>query len=87
MDGTTSIGLGRAEGYRLPGSPDTRCAERNRLDLRVTAFMKAEAECRKVGETAPELPTGGDRWRVMWDPEGRPFRLVPDRPGARALPK
>ncbi len=75
-DGNTSIGFGRVEGYRPPNWPDDEHAKQYHLDFRVTDVAKAEARSRELGASLPHFQPGGDRWRVMLDPEGRPFCLV-----------
>ncbi len=81
-DGSTSIGFGKIGGYRAPEWPDAGSAKRFHLDLRVSDLARAEAEARKLGATVPQFQPGGERWRVMLDPAGHPFCLVPQRPAS-----
>ena len=75
-NGSTSIGFGRVDGYTAPSWPDDQHAKQYHLDLLVSDTTQAEAECRELGATLPDFQPGGDRWRVLLDPEGRPFCLV-----------
>jgi predicted enzyme related to lactoylglutathione lyase len=77
-DGTTSIGFGRVESYSPPTWPDGEHSKQYHLDLRVRDVAKAEAVSRELGATVPDFQPGGERWRVMLDPEGHPFCLVPE---------
>ncbi len=81
-DGTTSIGFGRIDSYTPPRWPDDEHAKQYHLDLRVSDIAMAEVASMKLGATVPEFQPGGDRWRVMLDPEGRPFCLVTDAAGS-----
>src|SRR5580704_15422210 len=81
-DGTTSIGFGRIDGYTPPRWPDDEHAKQYHLDLRVRDVAMAEVASMKLGATVPEFQPGGDRWRVMLDPEGRPFCLMPAAAGS-----
>jgi predicted enzyme related to lactoylglutathione lyase len=81
-DGTTSIGFGRIDGYTPPRWPDDEHAKQYHLDLRVPDVAMAEVASMKLGATVPEFQPGGERWRVMLDPEGRPFCLMPDAAGS-----
>jgi len=81
-DGTTSIGFGRIDGYTPPRWPDDEHAKQYHLDLRVPDVAMAEVASMKLGATVPEFQPGGDRWRVILDPEGRPFCLMPDAAGS-----
>ena len=81
-DGTTSIGFGRIDGYTPPRWPDDEHAKQYHLDLRVPDVAIGEVASMKLGATVPEFQPGGDRWRVMLDPEGRPLCLMPDAAGS-----
>lgn len=72
-NGATSIGFGRIEGYLPPAWPDTEHAKRYHLDFQVEDLSEAEAACLEFGATVPEYQPNPDRWRVLLDPEGRPF--------------
>ncbi len=80
-DGATSIGFGRVEAYTPPTWPDAEHSKRYHLDLRVHDLAAAEAACARLGATLPDFQPGGDRWRVMLDPGGHPFCLVPEPAG------
>jgi Glyoxalase-like domain len=81
-DGTTSIGFGRVDGYAPPEWPDDEHAKQYHLDLRVPDVAEAEVAFTKLGATLPDFQPGADRWRVMLDPEGRPFCLLPEASGS-----
>lgn len=81
-DGSTSIGFGKVDGYCAPAWPDSGSPKRYHLDLGVSDLERAETEAKKLGATVPEFQPGGDRWRVMLDPAGHPFCLVPQSPAS-----
>lgn len=81
-DGTISIGFGRIDDYVPPRWPDDEHAKQYHLDLRAPDVSMAEVASMKLGATVPEFQPGGDRWRVLLDPEGRPFCLMPDAAGS-----
>ena len=81
-DGTTSLGFGRVESYRPPAWPDAAHSKQYHLDFRVADVAQAEAASRALGATLPDFQPGGERWRVMLDPEGHPFCLVPETPAS-----
>jgi hypothetical protein len=81
-NGPTSIGFGRVEGYSPPKWPDEDHSKQYHFDLRVLDVAKAEAASLQLGATAPDFQPGGDRWRVMLDPEGHPFCLLPQAAGS-----
>jgi predicted enzyme related to lactoylglutathione lyase len=81
-DGATSIGFGRIDGYTPPRWPDDEHAKQYHLDVRVPDVAIAEVASVKLGATVPEFQPGGDRWRVVLDPEGRPFCLMSDAVGS-----
>lgn len=74
-NGSTSIGFGRVEGYEPPPWPDTDHAKRYHLDFQVDDVAAAEERCVELGAAVPKFQPGGERWRVLTDPEGRPFCL------------
>ncbi|MDA8062493.1 MAG: VOC family protein [Actinomycetota bacterium] len=81
-NGSTSIGFGKIDGYRAPQWPDSGSTKRYHLDLGVGDLEEAEAEAAKLGATVPAFQPGADRWRVMLDPAGHPFCLVPQSPAS-----
>ncbi|HTW10591.1 MAG TPA: VOC family protein [Acidimicrobiales bacterium] len=80
-DGTISIGFGHVEDYRAPNWPDDEHSKQYHLDLRVPDVAKAEAASQELGADVPDFQPGGARWRVMLDPEGHPFCLLPEGAG------
>jgi len=76
-NGSISIGFGRIDGYSAPPWPDEQHAKQYHLDLRAEDLGQAEAAALDLGATVPDFQPGGARWRVLLDPEGRPFCLVP----------
>jgi catechol 2,3-dioxygenase-like lactoylglutathione lyase family enzyme len=66
------IGFGRVDGYRPPNWPDPEGEKRFHLDLYVDDLDRAEADCTALGATRPDFQPG-ERWRVLLDPDGRPF--------------
>lgn len=79
-DGKTSIGFGRVEGYAPPPWPDPSATKRHHLDLSVADLAQAEAACTGLGANIPEFQPGGERWRVLIDPDGHPFCLCQAQP-------
>jgi predicted enzyme related to lactoylglutathione lyase len=77
-NGTISIGFGQVDGYRAPNWPDDEHSKQYHLDLRVPEVAQAEAALLELGATVPDVQPGGARWRVMLDPEGHPFCLLPE---------
>ncbi|HTV10250.1 MAG TPA: VOC family protein [Acidimicrobiales bacterium] len=74
-NGSTSIGFGKVEGYTPPSWPDADGLKRYHLDLQVDDIAKAANECEALGARTAGFQPGGDRWRVMLDPNGHPFCL------------
>ncbi|MGW1058811.1 VOC family protein [Micromonospora rubida] len=74
-DATTAIGFGRVPDYKPPAWPKDTDAKRYHLDLAVDDLSEAETNCLALGATVPDFQPGGQRWRVLLDPEGHPFCL------------
>lgn len=72
-DGAVSIGFGRVDGHRPPRWPDPADPKRYHLDLYVDDLDEAEKHCLDLGARTPDVQPGGDRWRVLLDPDGHPF--------------
>ncbi|TDQ51438.1 VOC family protein [Actinorugispora endophytica] len=73
----TPIGFGRVPGHQPPTWPDESGAKRFHLDTHVTDLAEAEARFVRLGATRPVHQPGGERWRVLLDPEGHPFCVCP----------
>ena len=77
-DGTTSIGFGRTEDYRPPKWPP----KPTRFLSAITSISASKTSPERKPLpwtwplTVPDFQPGGERWRVLLDPEGRPFCLV-----------
>ena len=71
------IGFGRIAGFRPATWPDESDSKRFHLDLRVDDLDGATERLCALGASLPEFQPGGDRWRVLLDPDGQPFCLCP----------
>jgi predicted enzyme related to lactoylglutathione lyase len=80
-EGPTSIGFGRIDGYTPPAWPDPSSPKRFHLDFYVEDLDEAEQACLDAGAAKPEFQPGGDRWRVLTDPDGHPFCIVVKQEG------
>lgn len=76
------LGFGRVPGFRPPKWPDEFGDKRFHLDLQVDDIDAAAGTLCAAGASQPDFQPGGDRWRVLLDPEGRPFCLTPRPAGA-----
>ena len=56
---------------------DTGVPKRFHFDVAVDDVVAAEARCLELGATNPDFQPGADRWTVLIDPAGRPFRIFP----------
>jgi catechol 2,3-dioxygenase-like lactoylglutathione lyase family enzyme len=72
-DGQMNIGFGRIDGYQPPAWPDLTIPKQFHLDFYVDDLDKSEQVCLDAGAAKPEFQPGGDRWRVLTDPDGHPF--------------
>ncbi len=79
-DGVT-IGFGKVEAFQPVRWPDETSTKRFHFDLRVDDLDAAAATLCAAGASQPDFQPGADRWRVLLDPDGRPFCLSP-RPAA-----
>ncbi len=70
------LGFQRVDSYNPPRWPSQDVPQQSHLDLSVPDVSAAEAEMVKLGATVAEEQPGGDRWRVLLDPEGHPFCLT-----------
>jgi catechol 2,3-dioxygenase-like lactoylglutathione lyase family enzyme len=77
------IGFGKVEEFPPFQWPDEAGTKRFHLDLHVDALDAAAERLCAIGATQPDFQPGGDRWRVLLDPDGRPFCLNP-RPSSQA---
>src|SRR5580658_1195863 len=75
------IGFGKIEGFRPAPWPDEAGAKRFHLDLQVDDLDEATETLCAIGASQPDFQPGAGRWRVLLDPDGRPFCLNP-RPEA-----
>lgn len=67
------LGFQRVADYRRPEWPGQDSPQQFHLDFSVPDITEAETAFVKLGaEVAAEQP-GGDRWRVLLDPDGHPF--------------
>ncbi|GAA4913899.1 hypothetical protein LX16_2158 [Stackebrandtia albiflava] len=71
-----ALGFGRVDEYTPPPWPDPHGAKAFHLDLSVADIPAAERRAVELGATVPDFQPGGDRWRVLLDPAGRPFCLA-----------
>lgn len=71
------IGFQRVEQYRRPSWPTQDVPQQFHLDFVVEDLEAAEDAAIRLGATKPDDQPGGDRWRVLLDPEGHPFCLAP----------
>jgi hypothetical protein len=71
------IGFGKIEGFQPVPWPDDAGAKRFHLDLRVDDLDEAAERLCAIGARQPDFQPGADRWRVLLDPDGRPFCLSP----------
>jgi predicted enzyme related to lactoylglutathione lyase len=78
-DGDAAIGFGHVPDHKPPAWPDGD-AKRYHLDLAVPNLGEAEAACLTLGASVPDFQPGGERWRVLLDPEGHPFCLCRSDP-------
>lgn len=79
-DGHTALGFGRVDGYVPPAWPGEPTEKQFHLDFYVDDVDEAAAFCAKRGATVPDFQPGEGRWRVLLDPDGRPFCLCPRTP-------
>ncbi len=76
-DGTSTIEFLAVEGYRPPQWPDEHGAKQFHLDLVVDDLDEAAATLLAAGAAQPDFQPGGERWRVLTDPAGHPFCIIP----------
>ena len=79
----TKIGFGKVDHFRPAPWPDEASAKRFHLDLQVDDLDDATERLCALGASQPDFQPGDGRWRVLLDPDGQPFCLVP-RPAATA---
>jgi predicted enzyme related to lactoylglutathione lyase len=79
--GPTSIGFGRIDDYTPPPWPDPSVPKQFHLDFYAADLDQAEQATLAAGGGKPEFQPGGDRWRVLTDPDGHPFCIVAKREG------
>ena len=71
------IGFGKVDGFRPVQWPDETASKRFHFDLEVDNLDAAAATLCAAGASQPDFQPGADRWRVLLDPDGRPFCLSP----------
>ena len=70
------IAFQRVTDYRAPSWPTQDRPQQFHLDLGSEDLDEDERRALSLGATKPSEPRGGDRWRVLLDPEGHPFCLT-----------
>ena len=77
---TTDTGLWiafeRVAEYNAPTWPTQAVPQQFHLDLGAEDLDEAERRALSLGATKPGEQPGGDRWRVLLDPDGHPFCLT-----------
>ncbi|MFF5219397.1 VOC family protein [Micromonospora sp. NPDC000442] len=73
------IGFQRVNEYQPPRWPAQSAPQQLHLDFAVEDLDAAEAMLLALGAAKPEHQPGGDRFRVLTDPAGHPFCIVPNR--------
>ncbi len=71
-----ALGFGRVPDYDPPAWPNERGSKQFHFDLAVEDIPAIQDRCVELGATVPDEQPGGDRWRVLLDPEGHPFCLT-----------
>lgn len=66
----------RVDSYRAPAWPDPESPAQMHLDFVVDDLDEAERRATAQGASKAEHQPGGDRFRVLIDPEGHPFCIV-----------
>lgn len=67
-------------GYRPPTWPGGDTPNHIHFELKVDDIEDAQAEAVKLGARVAEVQPDPKTWRVMLDPAGHPFCLVPHAP-------
>jgi catechol 2,3-dioxygenase-like lactoylglutathione lyase family enzyme len=75
--GGPGIGFQRVEGHRAPTWPGHDVPQQFHLDFTVPDVAEAEKHAVEAGARVPAEQPGGERWRVLVDPAGHPFCLIP----------
>jgi catechol 2,3-dioxygenase-like lactoylglutathione lyase family enzyme len=78
------LGFQQVEGYRAPQWPGQEIPQQFHLDFAVEDLDAAEKLAVDLGATRPDHQPGGRRWRVLQDPAGHPFCIVPRSPDRRS---
>jgi len=76
-DSGCDLGFQRVDGYRPPQWPGQDVPQQFHLDFRVDDLDATEALALELGATRPTHQPGDGRWRVLLDPAGHPFCLIP----------
>ena len=71
-----SVLFERVEGYKAPSWPSQDVPQQVHLDLGSDDLDAAEGRALALGASKPSEQPGGDRWRVLLDPQGHPFCLT-----------
>lgn len=69
------IGFGKIKDFRPAPWPDETGAKRFHLDFQVEDLDRATKSLCALGARQPDFQPGGERWRVLLDPDGQPFCL------------
>ncbi|MGI5347413.1 VOC family protein [Streptomyces sp. CA-250714] len=72
-----SIGFQRVANYRPPSWPDQNVPQQLHLCFAVDNLDEAEVRLLELGAGKPDHQPHERRWRVLTDPAGHPFCLVP----------
>ena len=66
----------RVNGYKAPSWPSQDVPQQFHLDLGSDDLEASERLALSLGASKPSEQPGGDRWRVLLDPQGHPFCLT-----------
>jgi predicted enzyme related to lactoylglutathione lyase len=76
-EGGLSLGFQRVDGYRAPSWPDQEVPQQLHCCFTVADLDEAEARLVESGAGRPQHQPNAGRWRVLTDPAGHPFCIVP----------
>ncbi|MFE1453918.1 VOC family protein [Streptomyces sp. NPDC058735] len=71
------LGFQRVDDHRPPSWPDQEVPQQLHCCFRVADLDEAEARLVALGAGRPEYQPNASRWRVLTDPAGHPFCIVP----------
>ncbi|MFG2330558.1 VOC family protein [Streptomyces sp. NPDC048604] len=75
--GKLFLGFQRVDGYRPPTWPDQLVPQQLHICWEADDLDAAETRLLELGAGRPDHQPEPDRWRVLTDPAGHPFCLVP----------